>query len=89
MHGSGNPNSGKAVIIKDEPLLVLRRSVVQGSFSYSLAAVEELLFINEFIGKRDSSIPELERDVHQIEYTFACRMVSMYEARSGDRSDAH
>ncbi|NIK79744.1 ADP-ribose pyrophosphatase YjhB (NUDIX family) [Paenibacillus castaneae] len=84
-----------SMIIKDEQLLVLRRTGVQGEFyvlpgggqehgqsiqktlirevfeEVSLKVeIEELLFINEFIAKRDSLFPDLEPDVHQIDFTF-------------------
>ncbi|NOU94775.1 NUDIX domain-containing protein [Paenibacillus sp. LMG 31456] len=80
--------AARAVIIKDDQLLVLRRTSVQGEF-YVLPGggqehgesiqetlirevfeevslnveIDELLFINEFIAKRDSSFPKLEPDV--------------------------
>jgi ADP-ribose pyrophosphatase YjhB (NUDIX family) len=52
-------------------------------------AIEELLFINEFIAKRDSLFPELEPDVHQIDFTFLCKVISANEAKVGDVPDAH
>jgi 8-oxo-dGTP diphosphatase len=75
--------AARAIIIKDEKLLVLRRTGVQGEFyvlpgggqehgesketlvrevleEVSLVVeIEELLFINEFIAKRDSLFPDL------------------------------
>ncbi|REE68768.1 ADP-ribose pyrophosphatase YjhB (NUDIX family) [Paenibacillus taihuensis] len=48
---------------------------------------EQLLFINEFIGKRDSLFPELEPDVHQIDFTFLCKVMSNHDARVGETPD--
>ncbi|MDQ0887889.1 8-oxo-dGTP diphosphatase [Paenibacillus sp. V4I9] len=106
--------AARAVLIKDEQLLVLRRTGVQGEFyvlpgggqehgesihetlirevfeEVSLKVeIEELLFINEFIAKRDSSFPELEPDVHQIDFTFLCTITSHNEAKVGETPDLH
>lgn len=106
--------AARAVIIKDEQLLVLRRAGVQGEFyvlpgggqehgesihetlkrevleEVSLKVeIEQLLFINEFIAKRDSSFFELEPDVHQIDFTFLCAITSDNEASVGETPDVH
>ncbi|WP_053375184.1 NUDIX domain-containing protein [Paenibacillus sp. FJAT-27812] len=106
--------AARAIMIKDEKLLVLRRSGVQGEFyvlpgggqehgesiqetlvrevleEVSLEVeIEELLFINEFIAKRDSLFPDLEPDVHQIDFTFLCKVISLNEAKVGDTPDVH
>lgn len=51
--------------------------------------VEHLLFVNEFIGERDSSFPGHEQDVHQIDFTFLCSMTSEQEARIGSQPDVN
>ncbi|GGG70208.1 NUDIX domain-containing protein [Paenibacillus radicis (ex Gao et al. 2016)] len=106
--------AARAMIIKDEKLLVLRRIGVQGEFyvlpgggqehgesihealvrevleEVSLVVeIDELLFINEFIAKRDSLFPNLEPDVHQIDFTFLCKIISINEAKVGDIPDVH
>ncbi|WP_409342754.1 NUDIX domain-containing protein [Paenibacillus sp. MBLB4367] len=104
--------AARAMIMKDERLLVLRRIGVQGEFyvlpgggqnlgesiqqtlirevfeEVSLEVeIKELLFINEFIAKRDSLFPELEPDVHQIDFTFLCTITSHNEAKVGNTPD--
>lgn len=104
--------AARAVIIKEEHLLVLRRKGIQGEFyvlpgggqqhgesiqetllrevfeEVSLKVeIEEMLFINEFIAKRDSLFPEKEPDVHQIDFTFLCNITSDNEAKVGDTPD--
>lgn len=106
--------AARAVIIKDEQLLVLRRTGVQGEFyvlpgggqvhgesiqetlirevleEVSLeVGIEELLFINEFIAKRDSLFLDFEPDVHQIDFTFLCKIKSLNEAKVGETPDVH
>ncbi len=106
--------AARAIIIKDEQLLVLRRTGVQGEFyvlpgggqnqgesikqtlvrevfeEVSLEVeIIELLFINEFIAKRDSMFPELESEVHQIDFTFLCKITSDNEAKVGGTPDVH
>ncbi|WP_422660587.1 NUDIX domain-containing protein [Paenibacillus sp. EC2-1] len=49
----------------------------------------ELLFINEFIAKRDSQFYELEPDVHQIDFTFLCEVRADREAKVGQTPDVH
>jgi len=54
-----------------------------------LVKVEHLLFVNEFIGERDSSFPGHEQDVHQIDFTFLCSVDSGQEARIGSQPDVN
>lgn len=51
--------------------------------------IKELLFLNEFIGSRDSFFPEEDGDVHQIDFTFLCKIKSDNEAKMGDTPDVH
>ncbi|WP_158606636.1 NUDIX domain-containing protein [Paenibacillus ginsengarvi] len=106
--------AARAVIVKDEELLVLRRTGVQGEFfvlpgggqhhgesiqdtlirevleEVSVEVkIEQMLFINEFIAKRDSKFPELEPDVHQIDFSFLCSITSPHEAKVGPVPDVH
>lgn len=106
--------AARAVIIKDEWLLVLRRTGVQGEFyvlpgggqnhgesirqalvrevfeEVSLEVeIKELLFINEYVAVRDSMFPEVEQDVHQIDFTFLCGMITDSEAKVGATPDVH
>ncbi|MBM7566125.1 NUDIX domain-containing protein [Paenibacillus sacheonensis] len=106
--------AARAIIIKNDKLLVLRRTGVQGEFyvlpgggqehgesiheSLVREVIEEvslvvepekLLFINEFIAKRDSLFPDLEPDVHQIDFTFLCKVISDNEAEVGETPDLH
>ncbi|WP_052350421.1 NUDIX domain-containing protein [Paenibacillus gorillae] len=106
--------AARAIIIKDDQLLVLRRKGVQGEFfvlpgggqhhgeslqetlirevfeEVSLRVeIEKMLFINEFIAKRDSMFPELEPDMHQIDFTFLCNITSQNEAKVGEMPDVH
>lgn len=106
--------AARAVIIRDEQLLVLRRQGVQGEFyvlpgggqhhgesihetlkrevfeEVSLRVeIDQMLFINEFIAKRDSLFPEIESDVHQIDFTFLCKIISQNEAMVGETPDVH
>ncbi|WP_051621047.1 NUDIX domain-containing protein [Paenibacillus sp. UNC451MF] len=106
--------ASRAIIIKNQSLLVLRRTGLQGEF-YVLPGggqmheeaiqqtlirevleevnlhvnPEHLLFINEFIGKRDSRFPHHEQDVHQIDFTFLCSMSNEQEAQVGAQPDVH
>jgi 8-oxo-dGTP diphosphatase len=106
--------AARALIIKDEKLLVLQRTGAQGEF-YVLPGggqnhgesimetlirevheevslnveVMELLFINEFIAKRDSLFYELEPNVHQIDFTYLCNIISEQEAMIGQIPDAY
>lgn len=50
---------------------------------------EELLFINEFIAVRHSAFPEDESEVHQIDFTFLCRLETAQEAIMGTTPDKH
>lgn len=104
--------AARAIIIKEEKLLVLRRTGAQGVFyvlpgggqnhgeSITDALLREvkeetdlevlnyeLLFINEFIAKRDSPFYELEPDVHQIDLTFLCDISADGEAKVGQSPD--
>ncbi|UVI32737.1 NUDIX domain-containing protein [Paenibacillus spongiae] len=106
--------AARAVIIRDDKLLVLRRSGIQGEFfvlpgggqehgesiretlvrevfeEVSLRVEpEELLFINEFIGSKHSAFPEQERDVHQLDFTFLCKVEGNEEAKIGQTPDVH
>src|SRR5690606_532033 len=49
--------------------------------------MEQLLFINEFIAKRDSLFPEEDGDIHQIDFTFLCKITSEKEAEVGETPD--
>ena len=106
--------AARAVIIKEEKILLLRRRGVQGEF-YVLPGggqnhgesitdtlkrevkeevdldvlTTELLFINEFIAKRDSRFYELEPDVHQIDFTYLCDVNQDQIAKVGMTPDAH
>ncbi|GIN72804.1 ADP-ribose pyrophosphatase [Bacillus sp. J14TS2] len=51
--------------------------------------VEQLLFLNEFIAERDSLFPEKDKGIHQIDFTFLCKITSDNEAKVGDTPDAH
>ncbi|WP_167747244.1 NUDIX domain-containing protein [Cohnella luojiensis] len=106
--------AARAVIIKDEKLLVLRRSGVQGEFyvlpgggqNHGESIIEtlkrevkeevelevignELLFINEFIARRDSKFYELEPEIHQIDFTFLCNINYDQSAVMGQTPDVH
>ena len=49
----------------------------------------ELLFINEFIAKRDSKFYELEPEVHQIDFTYICNINRERAAVVGRIPDKH
>ncbi|QJD83271.1 NUDIX domain-containing protein [Cohnella herbarum] len=106
--------AARAVIIKDEELLVLRRTGVQGAFyvlpgggqNHGESIIEtlkrevkeevdleviwnELIFINEFIARRDSKFFELEPQIHQIDFTFHCTVNHDRIALVGQTPDLH
>ncbi|WP_282937305.1 NUDIX domain-containing protein [Paenibacillus sp. RC67] len=106
--------AARAIIIKNQSLLVLRRTGLQGEFFVLPGGgqkheeaiqqtlirevleevdlhvnAEQLLFINEFIGKRDSSFPDHEQDVHQIDFTYLCSVTTEQEAQVGAQPDVH
>ena len=51
--------------------------------------VSELLFINEFIAKRDSLFYDVEPEVHQIDFTYLCNALSEKDAEIGQIPDVH
>jgi ADP-ribose pyrophosphatase YjhB (NUDIX family) len=50
--------------------------------------VHELLFVRDFIGERNSSLPRLQR-MHQLDLFFRCSLLPGETPRLGDHADNH
>ena len=77
----GGQNHGES--ITDALLREVKEEVDLEVVSY------ELLFINEFIARRDSKFYDLEPEVHQIDFTYFCDVDQNRTAEVGRIPDKH